>query len=145
MGICRTAPHLSMSATADAVDDPAPVPAQPEPEKDEPVEPIRMMPAPAQNAAVDADAVQEVKDDVADVEPEPIELPPVADVVAEAARELAIQVWGSGLISRAQLPPSLDQRLANAQAMGWLAVNDQVIARSGVDPRPVTVTRIPNF
>ena len=92
---------------------------------------------------------------VAVVEPEPVaeepapepepELPPVADHVAEAARRLSIQIWSGVSVPRAQLAPANDQALAHAVAMEWLAVAGDLIVRGGVDPRQVTVTRIPNF
>ena len=128
---------------ADAVN-PAPVPAEPEPVKDEPVDLIRMMPPPAQ------DAQEPVVEDVAAPSPDPVdeaeaptEMPPVADHVAQAARELAIQVWSLGLIPHPG--PHLDQLLAHAVSLGWLVVDADRIVRGKVDPRPVSVTSIPNF
>jgi hypothetical protein len=68
-------------------------------------------------------------------------MPPVADHVVRAARELAIQVWSTGLIPHPG--PHLDQSLAHAASLGWLVVDANRIVRGKVDPRPVTVTRIP--
>jgi hypothetical protein len=68
-------------------------------------------------------------------------MPPVADRVAQAARELAIQVWCMGVIPHPG--PHLDQLLAHAVSLGWLVVDANRIVRGEVDPRPVTVTRIP--
>ena len=79
-------------------------------------------------------------------EPEPeLQIPPVADDVARAARTLAIQLWGVGLMPRAELAPANDQCLAHAVHENWLVVDGGRIVRGGIDPRPVTVTRIPNF
>ena len=78
-------------------------------------------------------------------EPEP-EIPPVADDVARAARTLAIQIWGMGSMPRAELAPANDQCLAHAVHENWLVVDaGGRIVRGGVDPRPVTITRIPNW
>ena len=73
------------------------------------------------------------------------ELPPVADHVAEAARRLSVQIWGGITVPRAQLAPTNDQAMAHAVHKKWLAVAGGLIVRGGVDPRPVSVTRIPNF
>ena len=55
-------------------------------------------------------------------------------------------VWGSGLMPRARLHHTRDQCLAHAVVMNWLVVDaEDRIVRGGVDPRQVTVTRIPNF
>ena len=55
-------------------------------------------------------------------EPEPeAEIPPVADEVAQVARTLATQIWGMGLMPRAELAPANDQCLAHAvHENGWL-------------------------
>ena len=82
------------------------------------------------------------------LEPEPVAEPvpePEPDVV-RAARALAIQVWGAGLMPRAELAPANDQCLAHAVHENWLVVDaGGRIVRGGIVPRPVTVTRIPNF
>jgi hypothetical protein len=54
-------------------------------------------------------------------------------------------------MTRARLYPDLpphrvDQYLAHAVTMNWLVVDaENRIVRGEVDPRPITVTRIPNF
>ena len=47
---------------------------------------------------------------------------------------------------RAQLAPANDQALAHAVAMDWLVVDakDRIV-RGEADPRPVAITRIPNY
>jgi hypothetical protein len=113
----------------------------------ESVEPFRVMPPPwDEPVAGDAEVDEpiEIVDDVPDVP----ETPPVSPDVERAARALGIQVWSSGSMPRAQLyqgrqAHSVDQYLAHAQSMRWLAVVGDLIARGEVDPRPVTVTRIP--
>lgn len=77
-------------------------------------------------------------------EPEPEALPPVAAEVEQAARKLAESIWYNGPLERTELPPSMDQALAHCVAMEWLAAPGQLVARGLIDPRPVTVTRIPN-
>jgi hypothetical protein len=87
---------------------------------------------------------------VEEPEPEP-EVPPVYPEIADTARVLATQVWTSGSMLRSRfysgkIPHLCDQYLSHAQAMGWLAVDaDDRIVKGQVDPRPVAVTRIPNF
>ena len=82
--------------------------------------------------------------------PEPVaelvETPPVTDHVAQAARRLSIQIWSDVVLPRAQLAPANDQALAHAVAMNWLVVDakDRIV-QGVIDPRPVTVTRIPNW
>ena len=90
---------------------------------------------------VDSADVPEVQDDPAPVEPE---LPPVADHVERAARDLAVQIWNAIPVPRARLGPANDQCLAHCVSMDWLAINGELVTRGPVDPRPVTVTRIPN-
>ena len=102
--------------------EPAPMPAdEPETERDEPVELVRMGP-PAQDTpepvAVPAPDVTVPGSNALD--PEEPELPPVAPVVEQAARELAIQVWGSIPLPRARLAPAQDQALAHAVHMNCL-------------------------
>ena len=114
-----------------------------EPEEDEPVDvPIRMMPPleaeKAPDAAVAAAPVQNEDEAAA------VEIPPVADHVAEAARRLSVQIWSGVSVPRAQLAPTNDQALAHAVHMEWLVVAGALVVRGGVDPRPVSVTRIPN-
>jgi hypothetical protein len=38
----------------------------------------------------------------------------------------------------------MDQALAHCVAMGWLVAPGELVTRGVVDPRPVSVTRIPN-
>jgi hypothetical protein len=110
--------------------------------KDEPVEIIRMGPSLARDAQ---EPVSEAVPEPVDEPVEQFEMPPVADDVERAARKLGIQVWGTGLIPRAELHAGLDQALAHAVERGWLTVDGARIVRGEVDPRPVSVSRIPNF
>ncbi len=122
----------------------------PEPE-DELVELVRMGPSLTQD--VPEPAVEDVQDAPVQGEDEAVELeiPPVEDAVARAARGIAIQIWSTGVEARAGLVPgvnqhTVDQYLAHAVNMGWLVVDakDRIV-RGEVDPRPVAITRIPNW
>lgn len=66
----------------------------------------------------------------------------------KAARELAIMIWNSQLTPLSHLRLSVDDpALDIAKALGWLvmAADDAAVMRGQVDPRPPTVTAIPNF
>jgi hypothetical protein len=66
----------------------------------------------------------------------------------KAARDLSIKIWNSQLTPLSQLRLSIDDPvLVIAKALGWLvmAADDAAVMRGQVDPRPPTMTAIPNF
>jgi len=125
----------------------------PEAGKDaEPVDVFRAMPGPPPDVENEpVEPVEVIVDEAVD-EPGELEVPAVAPEVERAARRLAEQVWGLGVVPHADLYSGVsahwvDQYLAYAVGMNWLVsdAESQNVRRGEVDPRPVSVTRIPNF
>jgi hypothetical protein len=78
----------------------------------------------------------------------PASVPDGSPPEVKAARELAIKIWNSQLTPLSQLRLSIDDpALVIAKALGWLvmATDGGAVMRGLVDPRPPTVTAIPNF
>jgi hypothetical protein len=115
-------------------------------EETEPVELVRMPPLPEPKAKAVEPAPEPEPEPVPDVEPEPepTELPLVAAEVDRKARQLAETVWYNGPLERKLLPLGQDEALAHSVATERLAGLGELVVRGAVDPRPVSVTRIPN-
>jgi hypothetical protein len=78
----------------------------------------------------------------------PASVPDGSPPEVKAARDLAIKIWNSQLTPLSQLRLSVDDPvLVIAKALRWLvmAADDAAVMRGQVDPRPPTVTAIPNF
>jgi hypothetical protein len=133
-------------ADMNATSVPVPVEDSGTEEETEPVELVRMPPLPEPKAKAVEPAPEPEPEPVPDVEPEPepTELPPVAAEVDRAARKVAEMVWYDGPLERKLLPLGQDEALAHSVATEWLAAPGELVVRGAVDPRPVSVTRIPN-
>jgi hypothetical protein len=107
--------------------------------KGQDVELWRVNPRPVEVAEPEAEQVSEPNADS-----EPVSEVMVSPEIEQGARELATQVWSSGLMPRPPASPEADQHLAHAQERLWVKIGDGCLLRGEVDPRPLEVTRIPN-